>query len=148
LNAGQFKEIVTPQVFEIKADKPISVGQFMAGQNYKNAGKGDPAFGLNVPHEQYRKDYYFSVPSSYSENYVTIIMPNDGTLKLDGNALSTSDFKSIGSSGFKYKYYKISAGTHNMTGNKEFGLIGYGYSPWISYLYPIGLDLKRINNTN
>jgi hypothetical protein len=75
-------------------------------------------------------------------------MPNDGTLKLDGNALSTSDFKSIGSSGFKYKYYKISAGTHNMTGNKEFGLIGYGYSPWISYLYPIGLDLKRINNTN
>ena len=145
LNAGQFKQIESTSTFEISANKPISVGQFMVASDYKNAAKGDPAFGLAVPYEQYRSDYSFSVPSSYAENYVTIIVPNDGTLTLDGNSLSTSDFKAIGSSGFKYKYLKIAAGTHHMTGSKEFGLIGYGYSPYISYLYPIGLDLKVIN---
>ena len=145
LNAGQFKEIITPEVFEIQSNKPISVGQFMTGQNYKNANKGDPAFGLIVPHEQYRLDYYFSTPSSYNENYITVIVPSDGTLELDGKPISTSNFTPIGTSGFKYKYLSVTAGTHHMTGSKAFGLIGYGYSPYISYLYPIGLDLKIIN---
>ncbi len=149
LNAGQFWPIETSNVFEINANKPILVGQFMAGSEYKNANKGDPAFGLAVPYEQYRTDYSFSVPSSYNENYITIVVPNDGTLTYDGVNLNTSGFHPIGSTGFKYMYKSVTGGSHTMTGSKPFGLIGYGYSPYISYLYPIGLDLKDLTkNTN
>ena len=94
------------------------------------------------------EDYYVINTSSENENYVTVIMPVDGNLFLDGVEVNTTAYKPIGTSGFKYAYLHINAGMHHMRGDKEFGLIGYGYSPYISYLYPIGLDLKKINNTN
>lgn len=82
LQAGEYMVINTSQNFAVKSTdptKPILVGQFMVGSQANAAGKGDPSFILNVPIEQYRSEYSFSIPGGYDEDYVTIIAP--GTVK-------------------------------------------------------------------
>ena len=145
LNAAQFASFNTRMNFEIHADKPISVGQFLPSQNYNGRTIGDPSFILTVPYEQYRSDYAFLVPPSYDENFVTIIAPADANLTLDGKALDISGYAPIGETGFVVGYPSLKDGTHRMIGDKPFGLYNYGYFNMSSYGYPIGLDLKVIN---
>ena len=146
LNAGEFKEFESRENFEIHADKPISVGQFLPSQGYNGLNIGDPSFILTVPYEQYRQDYSFMVPNSFDNNYITIITPKEGTLTLDGNALDISKYEEIASTGFVVGYVELEAGLHRMVGSHPFGLYGYGYYNMSSYGYPIGLDLKDINS--
>ncbi len=147
--AGDSKLIETASAFMISANKPISVGQFLVSSMYRANHEGDPSFILSVPKEQYRDNYDFMVPSSYNDNYITIIMPKNTSLKLDNTNLNTSASKSIaGTNDYVYLIYQINPGVHHMTGSAPFGLIGYGFYPDTSYGYPIGLDLKKINNTN
>jgi hypothetical protein len=148
-NAGDSKLIETTASFSISADKPISVGQFLASSLYNADHKGDPSFILSVPKEQYRDNYDFMVPSSFNENFITIIMPVNTVLTLDNATLNISGTKSItGTNDYVYYNYKIGPGIHHITGTSPFGLTGYGFYEDTSYGYPIGLDLKKINNTN
>ena len=145
LNAAQFASFNTRMNFEIHADKPISVGQFLPSQNYNGRTIGDPSFILTVPYEQYRSDYAFLVPPSYDENFVTIIAPADANLTLDGKVLDISGYAPIGETGFVVGYPSLKDGTHRMIGDKPFGLYNYGYFNMSSYGYQIGMDLKIIN---
>jgi hypothetical protein len=149
LNSGAYKEIETKDSFQISADKPILVGQYLVGTQYVKANSsayGDPSFILNVPYEQYRTDYSFLVPTSYKENYLTIVTPIDNKVIFDGAELSQAEFKPVGD-GFKYGY--VSLGTaesaHRILADKPIGVWGYGFADYVSYGYPIGLDLKVIN---
>jgi hypothetical protein len=152
LNAGEFKEISTTESFQITADNPVMVGQFMVGSQlvYSKADYGDPSYIMNVPYEQYRTSYDFLVPVSYDENYVTVITPKNNEIKLDGTVINQATFKNLGSGEYKYGYLDLgkAEAAHNITAQKPVGLWGYGFAHNVSYGYPIGLDLKRINNTN
>lgn len=145
LNAGEFKQFEARDGFEIKANHPISVGQFMPSNYYAKTSNGDPSFLLTVPVEQYRKDYAFSVPESYSENYVTFIAPKSSEVRLDGNVVEMTDFTDIGKTGYAYGYRELKSGTHRVVATEPIGLYGYGSKGISSYGYPIGLDLKVIN---
>ncbi|MBQ9396825.1 MAG: hypothetical protein IJU23_15090 [Proteobacteria bacterium] len=146
LNAGEtFAAFETKDNFEIHADKPISVGQFLPSQSYNGLSIGDPSFILTVPYEQYRSDYDFMVPTKFQVNYITVITPQDGIIKFDDKTLTPSDyisFKQLGTTDFYVGYYQVQSGIHHMTSNKPFGLYSYGYYNMSSYGYPIGLDLK------
>ncbi len=144
LNAGEFRKFETTASFEVKANKAISVGQFLTGKDHNNAGTGDPAFVLAVPYEQYRSDYAFLVPSTYSSNYVAIVKPVGSVVKLDGNIVNVK-FTTIDNTSYEYGYVSVTPGTHHMTGDAGFGLTGYGFLGYTSYGYPIGLDLKVLN---
>ena len=165
LNAGQYTEIQTKLNFDIRADKPILVGQFMDNiLDQSVTGNGDPAFILNVPREQYRNDYSFSVPENYSYDFATIISPKGNNIYYTGKGDDNveyahkkvdelpsavfSGWNEFGTKGYQYGYLKINSGMHALVGDEPFGAIGYGTYGDTSYGYPIGLDLKQINNTN
>ena len=169
LNAGEtYSAFETRTPFEINADKPISVGQFLPSQEYNqyvnpNDPKekiGDPSFLLTVPYEQYRSDYDFMVPTKFDTHYLTIIAPKDAVIVYDGKTLTDDNYinlassgsteirkEQIGSSDFYVRYLQVYPGVHHMTADVPFGLYSYGYFNMSSYGYPIGLDL-RIINTN
>ena len=155
LNAGEtYPAFETRTPFEIKADKPISVGQFLPSQAYNkyynpdNPSQqiGDPSFILTVPYEQYRSDYDFMVPTKFNTNYLTIIAPKDAAIQYDGNPITyISTREQIGTSDFYVGYIQVQPGVHHMTADVPFGLYSYGYYNMSSYGYPIGLDLKVLN---
>lgn len=168
LDAGEFKKIETKSCFDVIADKPIYVGQFLVSITYSGASAADPSFISMVPVEQYRKSYSFSVPSGYTADYVTIVTPKGNVIRYTGDGhisnktqipyenmrledLPTSvfsGFKEFGTEGYVYGYLDLDGGIHHLEGEMAFGLTGYGFYGYTSYGYPIGLELVRINETN
>lgn len=146
LNAGKWIEIgPVSGDFHIKADNKILVAQYVAGQEFLgNANAGDPAMSVAIPTEQYRLEYTFLAPSTYTYNFVNIVAPNGATIVLDGTPVAASEFHGIGQSGFRVARHKIDGGVHNITGDKNFGIVVYGYASYTSYMYPGGLNLDTI----
>ena len=149
LKAGQYKELVTTDSFEIDANKPILVGQFFPGLDYHTSNpknEGDPAFILDVPYEQYRSEYAFMIPDSYRDNYVTIISPKNNVIRYTGegycksgcsnldhskhvmNPFNNVDINSLTSIVKPKNDNDVSYTSEKLfTGFKEFGTKGYVY---------------------
>jgi len=183
LHAGEWFEFESSQDFEIVADKPILVGQFLAAQDAPepnvngipqpgDAGIGDPAFMLTVPFEQYREDYVVLAPNKYELDYVNIVSPTGVPVEFDGATIDPSLFVPIGTGEFSTARFLVEDGAHEVRVgeiscetdkdcyggycseqengkicrkvNAKIGIIVYGYSPYVSYAYPGGLDLKDL----
>lgn len=146
--AGGWVEIAqTAADFRIKADKPVSVAQYMEGQN-AGGGAGDPAMALTVTESQYRNDYLIHAPANYPTNFVNIVTPSAGTVSVDGATISSSQFQAIGSTGYSLIRMPLSndnGGNHTISGSKPVGVSVYGYGQVTSYWYPGGLDLEDLS---
>jgi hypothetical protein len=130
----------------IQADKPILVVQYIEGQQCTDRGAGDggdPAMILMVPQEQYLDEYIFLTPSTYANNYVVVIMPTTATVTLDGAPVGGTSFPVT--TGWEIRRPAVAAGVHHIEGTEPFGIIGVGYSPYVSYGYMGGLALELIN---
>jgi len=133
------------QDFRVQADQPVLITQYMEGQTAVPSGSGDPSMAVVVPTAQYRKKYLFIASSSYDTNFVNVVAPKGSTVTLDGTKLAASDFSDIGASGFSVARHKLSqANVHSIESDQQFGIVVYGYGRYTSYMYPGGLDLKRI----
>ena len=155
LDAGEWFEFESGGDFEIIADKPIMVGQFMQAQDAPDpnvngipqpgdAGIGDPAFWLAVPYEQYRKDYVFLAPNKYELDYVNITAPTGAQVTLDGTLIDPTEFSPIGTGEFSVHRRLIEDGTHSVSSDQKVGIIVYGYDQYVSYGYTGGLDLQDL----
>lgn len=147
LNAGQWVEIgPVTQDFRVSATDKILVAQFMVGENFSGqpATAGDPSESVAIPTEQYRLSYTFLAPSTYTYNMVNVVAPPGSTINIDGQPIPASEFAPIGSSGMAVARHKIAGGAHSMTGDKNFGIVVYGYGSYTSYMYPGGLNLETI----
>ncbi len=153
LNTGEWYDFESRQHFEIEADKPIMVGQFLQGEHAPgpgaqpgvSAGTGDPAFILAVPVEQFREDYVFLTPDKYAYNYVNVIAPRDTEVIFDGRTLEQSEFVAFGRQDYQVARFHVSAGVHTLTASEPVSVIVYGYDRYVSYGYPAGLNLKELN---
>jgi len=143
LGRGEWKLFVSEQSFEVVADKPILVGQFLASQETTRDGTGDPAFILSVPLDQLRDDYTVLVPDSYAEDFLTVMRPAGVEIRLDGAALPDFNFQSFGSGDFELAWIAVQDGPHHVEADAPFGLIGLGYSNAVSYGYPAGMNLRQ-----
>jgi len=101
---------------------------------------GDPAFLMNVPNNQFRRDYVFLVPSDYVENYITVIAPQGATLTLDGAPI-TGDRQRGAVGSWDVIRAPVSVGVRRIDASAPIGLYVYGYDCDVSYAYPGGLDL-------
>jgi hypothetical protein len=132
----------------IRGDKPILVAQYMQGSTSVASGSGDPSMSLAVPTAQFRRTYIFVASSTYDSNFVNVIAPPGASVFLDGEALSSSEFVGVGNSGLTVARRELRPiDVHLMTSASSFGIVVYGYGKDTSYMYPGGLDLKRINDT-
>jgi hypothetical protein len=147
LDAGKWVEIgPLTQDFRVLADDKIMVAEFMVGANSKNppAPSGDPSESLAIPTEQYRLSYTFYAPGTYAANYVNVVAPAGSTIKIDGAPIPSAEFVKIGSTGFGVARHRVGGGAHGMSGDRNFGIVVYGYGRYTSYMYPGGLNLETI----
>ena len=142
--AGGYVDLPASQAtYVITANNKILVAQYMQGQD-AGGGIGDPAMSLAVAVEQYRDNYLFHAPVSYSTNFVNITSPTGATVLLDGVAVPAASFTAIGATGYQAARVPLSNlgnGNHSITSGSKVGISVYGYGSYTSYWYPGGLDL-------
>ncbi|MBL8603167.1 MAG: hypothetical protein JNK72_14685 [Myxococcales bacterium] len=143
--AGDVIEISTTRHFRIRGTGPLLVSQFMAGQGSGlTASAGDPAMVLEVPIEQYRSQYDFFVPASYTQNFINVVTPIGSRPEMDGQPLRGS-FEEV--AGYRVFTLPIAPGVHRLRAaapDQAVGLKVYGIAPYTSYMYMGGLDLRMI----
>ena len=146
LNAGQWIEVgPIAGDFRVTATNKMLIAQYIAGQEFTgNAEAGDPAMSVAIPTEQYRLEYTFLSPTTYTYNFVNVVAPAGASITLDGTAIPPSEFQPIGGSGYGVARHKITGGVHTMKGDQNFGIVVYGYASYTSYMYPGGLNLETI----
>ncbi len=143
LGAGELLELQSARHYIVRGTQPFAVMQFMIGQGDDRGGAGDPAMVVEVPVEQYRSSYDFTVPGTYVSNFVDVVVTGTGGLVLDGTPVRGSS-EPLGA----YTVYTlpIGPGNHHLgsADGQPLGLKVYGVAPYTSYAYPAGLDLARI----
>ncbi len=153
LGRGAHVEFEARGAFEVEADQPIMVAQFIVGQSYNSSTSedlppGDPSFAVAVPVEQYRSAYNFLAPDSFDRSYVNITTTSAGSssIALDGADLSGAGWQPIEGSGYVALRHEIPPGSHSITSasGTTFGIVVYGYGQYTSYMYPGGLNLEEI----
>ncbi len=149
LDSGKFLEFAAGGGFMVTATGRVAVGQYMVGENATKAtgvDVGDPALGLGVPVEQYRDNYDFLIPSTYTNSYVTVIAPAGTNLTLDQTQPVPPMLTAIGTSGYGYQRLDLSKfpGAHHLAGDHPFGITVSGVANFTSYLFVGGLNLNDV----
>jgi len=165
---GAMREITTYADVLVKANGPVTVGNFQAGQEaafvpYGMPG-GDPSFVLIPPIEQYRSDYVFLTPDKYSFDFVMAIAPVGASVALDGHVVDGSRCEIAKLPGYdvyrcQLSFPKIDPtapsnpvqpglqndGVHRVASDGPVGVIAVGWDSYVSYGYAAGTQLEAIN---
>jgi hypothetical protein len=141
LNAGQYCTFQTVPDFQVTGSAPLLVAQFMVGEG-AFTGVGDPAMVLEVPTQQFRTNYVFNVPATYTTNFVTVVFPTGTPPLMDGNPIAAGT--PIAGTMYSVSRYTTTPGSHRMTGALPFGIKVSGTASYTSYMYPGGLDLNQL----
>lgn len=143
LEAGGFVEFTAIEDFVLESTRPVTVTQTLLGQNAISSNAGDPAMGSGIPRTQWRDEYDFLVPETYTSNYINLVAPTGTAVYLDGVELN--GWEPISGTDFSVLRWEIDAGSHRLesVGDVGFGLTSYGYALYTSYLYPGGMNFLR-----
>ncbi len=143
LARGAFVEFESMADVLVHAAQPILVAQFMEGQfSTPGATMGDPSMVLEVPTAQYRRDYNFVVPASYTASFINVVGPASAMIRLDGTALLDADAEALAGTPWRVWRMAIMPGSHRIeSATAAFGLKVLGVAERTSYAYPGGLDL-------
>lgn len=144
LAGGAWMEFDTDQDFVIIATGPILATQSLLGQDAVGATTGgDPALGTGIPVSQWRDQYDFLTPMTYTSHWLAVTAPAGAALELDGSPLT--GLGDIGDGTYTFARVALGEGSHSVrsTDGSRFGITVYGYAPYTSYLYPGGLNLLR-----
>src|SRR5262249_14676881 len=105
---------------------------------------GDPSLSLAIPTEQWRSNYPFLIPATYTDNYVNIIAHEHQLILIDGRVVS--DFNAIKGTNLLVGRLRVDPGQHMAQSQTPFGIVIYGYATYTSYMMPGGLDLQPITH--
>ena len=141
LNAGTvitLPSLATPfHVISTDAPElPFLVAQYMQGGTEFGgiSDSGDPSESVAVATAQFRTEYQFVAPTSYTENWLSVIAPAGATVTVDGVAVT--GFTAIGTaSGYDVAHASLSTannGVHVATSSLPFGIQVYGYGTYTS----------------
>ena len=150
LNRGEFTEIVMSVPTRVTGTAPLLAARFFVGQDYRGRGSsggaasGDPSMGLLVPDEQWRSEYVFLAPATFTSTFVDIIAPAVARVELDAQVVG--GFRAAAGTGFSIARVALRPGVHRITSTFAVGVQVYGYAPYTSYLVPGGLDLVEISD--
>jgi hypothetical protein len=98
---------------------------------------------LAIPIEQWRSDYVFHTPATYTDNYANVIAREGQVAQLDGRLVQ--GYAPIEGTRMQIARVPVEPGQHRLTSTGCVGLVLYGYAPYTSYMLPGGLDLNKIN---
>jgi hypothetical protein len=131
----------------ITATQPITVGRFLKSVLYTDGisqmfGTGDPSMAIAVPTEQFRTSYNLLVPQQYMANFASIVIPQGGTVMLDGADVTGQVSSMFGT--WRAGRIMLAAGVHRIDCPAGCGVEVYGWSRAVSYMFAGGLDLQQI----
>jgi protein subunit release factor A len=95
-----------------------------------------------VPTAQYRTDYTILIPQAYNANYLSISAAATGAVTVNGNTVALTAFPAGGT--HRVARVPVTAGQYNIHCPDACGVLVYGYSDAVSYMFAGGLDLKQI----
>ncbi len=149
LQPGTFCDVKIQGDTEITATDPVLIGHYLESSIWQNTqrtssvGNGDPSLAIAVPTEQYRTDYTILIPNSYTANYLSISAALTGAVTVDGNSVTLTNFPSAMPM-HRVARVPVTAGQHTIHCPDTCGVLVYGYSDAVSYMFAGGLDLKQI----
>jgi len=149
LQPGGFCDVKIQGDTEISASDPVLVGHFLESSIWQNTartsvvGNGDPSMAIAVPAEQYRTDYTILIPNSYMANYLSISAALTGAVTVDGNPVTLTAFPSA-TPMHRSARVPVIGGQHTIHCPDTCGVLVYGFSDAVSYMFAGGLDLKQI----
>jgi hypothetical protein len=149
LDRGEHIELETTRDVRIEGSEAIMAVQFLVGQDYEGLGssgmmgQGDPSMSLAIPTEQFRSEYTFLAPSSFTTNLVNVTASMGQEVMLDGAPVS--GWQSAGGTDLRTAQVEISGGVHSIESGSGFGIVVYGFGSYTSFMYPGGLDFEMIN---
>lgn len=148
IDAGEHVERSIDGAIEIRADAPIEVSQILLGQDITDPPqpRGDPGMTMLVPEEQYRTEYVFVTPTSYTpvvegQSWILVSREPGSPIALDGAPIDAG-WTRVGDR--ELAVVPVAGGAHRASGERAFGLIAYGLGLYTSYAYPAGLDLRIV----
>ncbi|PRQ07576.1 IgGFc-binding protein [Enhygromyxa salina] len=134
-----------PGDFEIQADKPIAVLQYMTGGD-AIGGIGDPAMVQIAPIEQQLQRYVVLVPDTWINDVAVLTRSAGAAISLDNAPISNSLFVSVADSGYEVARVPVSDGVHVLDGGDQpFSVVIVGYDQYDSYAYLGGTGTEIIN---
>jgi len=144
INAGEFLEIDNVGNSILTSSEPVTVGQFIRGQNGTRT-TGDPAFAIIPSVNQTLENYVFATPSGgdgFSENYLNIAIDQSlaSSLLLDGLSVDTSGFDVIGD--MLFGNVSIGQGIGNVSADDTFFATTSGFSNFDSFFNPIATSFS------
>lgn len=158
LSPGEWRQFYAQRSFVMRASHPVSIEQILVSQGFvgnTRAGHGgDPSMLLFPPYQQYRDDYVFLTPTSFTADYVVLSMPLGTRVLLDGGDVNGDEFMALCTyedagaiDGTMYQAVTcpVADGPHRIESDMPVGLMVYGYYNVGSYGYAGGSDLERIN---
>ena len=145
LNAGEYHQFRTNQDFTVDGSSKIYVVQTLLGEDELGAGSGDPAMGSGIPRSQFRDNYDFLTPDTYTTNHINVVAITGSEVLLDGAPVT--GWSPIFAAGFDVARVTVSPGSHHIesTDGSRFGITSYGYASYTSYLFPGGMNFGRGN---
>jgi hypothetical protein len=169
LDAGEYVDVETSESFIAESDAPFLLEHLMVSQDQTVGPKdeaafpgegqsgncwgddstthvGDPSVTFIPAIEQYRKSYTFLTPATFAWDALTVVgQESDWDLiELDGAPLPEAPTP-LGADGWAWASFAISDGPHTIDSPSPIGIEVYGYDCHISYAYPGGMYLNKIN---
>ena len=147
LQPGQHCQVEIAADTAVTATEPILIGHFLESTIWQDplfggaVGEGDPSMALAVPAEQFRTDYTVLIPMQYAKSFLSISAPATGAILVDGQPIQMTPFAT---GMYRATRHPVSAGQHRITCPAGCGVLVYGYSDAVSYMFAGGLDLKQI----
>ncbi len=143
VDAGEFVEFMTDTDFVVLASGPVHVTQTLVGQRELVSTAGDPAMGSGVPLSQWRSEYDFLAPATYTTNHINVTARDGTVVYLDG--LLVDGWEDVAGTNYSVTRLDVSDGPHHIESLEAapFGITSYGYADFTSYLTPGGMNFVR-----
>ena len=155
IDRGRFEEARVRGAFEVVANRPVLVAQYMTGATLAldpEGGRldlGDPSLTFVPAREQYRSDYAFVAPRSYGtaafgQVHVALDRAPGAAIYLDEVRIDDRVvWAEVG--GREVGVLEVDTGVHALrSDDSPFGATLFGMGTATSFAYPVGLDLPRV----
>lgn len=150
LRANESCEFGTRAPVALESTYPIQVMGIISGQNttgfsgdFFGQHAGDPAIYLVPPVRQFRTDYSFLAPTTYFNDFVTVVSPPDGNMTLDGESVDMRTGVAVPGRDLVYRHLPIEDGPHALRSTRPFGILVFAYDDYVSYAFTGGLNLIK-----
>ena len=148
LAPGEVKTTWTQNNIVVSSTKPVMVGQILVSNQYVDGPAiGDPSLTVFPPVEQYRTEYVFLAPDGWDQSWVVITTPIIGKITVDGvpaTGCIVEPAGTIQAVTYESRRCPVKAGAHQLSGDKPFGIVAYGYGAAGSYAVAGGADVKHV----